>query len=117
MAGTFVDDGNGTLVVFGTSGFDAQITDADWSDITREELDTSNLATPQPAAGDFGNMTSIPSRLIKPGTLTLEIHFNADLLPPLFGPQITETGCRQCRSNARYEPCRPPRSEGLGANF
>jgi len=89
MAGTTSDVGTGTTVVFGTSGFTSLITNVSWSGISREALDTSNMATAAPTGDNFANMTYIPSALADPGTLELELLFDPDQAPPI--DAVTET--------------------------
>ena len=83
MAGTPFDIAVGITVVMATSSFAAQIKDVNHSGITRESLETSHQGTTLPGATEHGSKTFTPADLTDPGDLTLEIHFNADTIPPI----------------------------------
>ncbi len=84
-----VDIGTGTTIVFGTSGFTAQILDVNPPNLSRESIPTSHMATAAPGAGVVGNKTFMPGDLVDPGELTFDIHFNPDTLPPIH--KVVET--------------------------
>ena len=80
-----VDVGTGTTVTFGTSGFSANVTNIDWSDINREAIQTSHLGT-------VDAHTHIPGKLYDSGSIELEIQFDPeDGLPPINGAAETIT--------------------------
>lgn len=91
MAGTTVDNAMGITAVFGTSSFTSELTDVDWSGITREAIETSHQGTAEAGAGKFGNKTYIPGDLSDPGELTMTIHFDPDQEPPIDQPAETIT--------------------------
>ena len=75
----YVDIATGITVVFGTSGFDAQIVDVGGPGITRESVDVTHQ-------GSVDAMEFEPADLPDYGELTLDIHFNPDLAPPVEQP-------------------------------
>jgi len=75
MASPDVDIATGITVVFGTSGFDAQIVDVNGPGSTRESIDVSHQGTVDALEFD-------PADLVDNGELSLDIHFNPDLTPP-----------------------------------
>jgi hypothetical protein len=64
-----------------TAGSAAQLTDLQWSGITRESLATSHMGTTQ--GGTFGGHTFMPGDLADPGEITATWHFDPDLTPPV----------------------------------
>jgi len=90
MASLACNVSTGLTITF-SSGFFAQITDVQWSGITRPAIKTSHMGTAAPAAGKFGNDTFIPGDLSDPGELQVEGHFNPDTLPPIDGAAETCT--------------------------
>ena len=78
-----VDIGTGTSILFGTSGFAAELTSVSMDGISREIVETSHLGTPIAGAGKLGSKTFIAGDLSDPGTLSIEGHFDADIIPPL----------------------------------
>ncbi len=78
------DVGTGTAIVFGTSGFTAEITDVNGSDMTREDIDISHLGT-------TGYKEYMPSTLIEGGTVDFEFAFDPDQQPPISGASETIT--------------------------
>ena len=91
MASPSVQVADGATITFGTSGFSAQVTGFSWGGVTREAIDTTHLGTAAPTAGNIGNKTSIPSTMVDPGELSLDIHINPDAFPPLHGDPETIT--------------------------
>lgn len=83
MAGTNVDVTTGTTVVFGTSGFTAEIVDLAFGGVSRKSIDVSHMGTSLPSSSEYGNMPFIPGRLSDAGELAMEIHFNPQTTPPL----------------------------------
>ena len=74
----------GTTVAFGTSSFSANITDFSWSGVSRGAVDTSTIAS---TAASF-----LPSGIVDPGDLTLEIHSEGgNNVPPTDGDPETIT--------------------------
>lgn len=91
MAGTKVDVGTGTTVVFGTSAFTANLTSVTWDGMDRASVETSHMGTAAPGAGKHGNKTYIPGDFSDPGEVTMEIHFDPDKEPPIDQPIETIT--------------------------
>jgi len=86
------DVGTGMSILFGTSGFDAQITSIGWTDYTKETFDVSHLGTTELAAGlVMGSREFITGRLSDPGEFEIEGHFNPDKEPPIEGASETIT--------------------------
>jgi len=85
------DIGTGTTITFGTSGFSAQITNVSHDDISRESVDTTHLGTQPAGSGKLASRTSIAGDLADPGTITIEGHHDADLVPPVEGAPETVT--------------------------
>ena len=83
MAGQPVDVSTGLTIVFGTSGFSAQIIGAGISGKSRKAIDVSHMGTATPGALEDGNMVFIPGRLSDPGSLDVEFHYNPDTIPPI----------------------------------
>jgi|CXWL01.1.fsa_nt_gi hypothetical protein len=90
MASPAVNVTTGLTITF-QSGFFAQITDVQWSGISRPSIKTSHMGTAAPSAGTFGNDTFIPGDLSDPGELQVEGHFNPDTLPPIDSAAATCT--------------------------
>lgn len=76
--------GRGGTVTFGTSGFTAEFTDFNWSGISREPINTSNMGTT--TAHTFR-----PSGLYDAGELTLSGHWNGTETVPITGAAETIT--------------------------
>ncbi len=70
------DIGTGTSITFVTSAFDAEFLSVDWSGISRGSVDSSHLLT-------VDWRTFIPTDLVDPGTLQLEMAFDPSDEPPL----------------------------------
>lgn len=88
---TPVDVGTGATIVFGTSAFAARITGITHDGIERAILETSHLGTAPAGAGTIGSKTFIAGDLSDPGTITLEGHHDADIIPPIEGAPETIT--------------------------
>ncbi len=69
-------DGNSTAIVFGTSGFAANIISVDGPSVSRESIDTTHLGTDKA-------MTFMPASLADAGELSLEVEFDPDIVPPI----------------------------------
>ncbi len=82
MAGSPVDTAFGITLSFATSSFTAQIKDISWPSMSRDAHETTHQGTALAGANEFGNRTFIPSDLSDPGEVTVEMHFNADTVPP-----------------------------------
>lgn len=70
------DLGIGTTIVFGTSGFSADILSIDGWDRTREKIETTHMGT-------TSEKTFTPSALSDPGELSLTIHFLGSEAEPI----------------------------------
>lgn len=90
MAGE-VDIGTGISIVFGTSGFTAQVLDVKGPGFKRESIDTSHMGTAAPGAGQIGNRTAMPGDLVEVSELTLEVHLNPSTRPPIHAAPETIT--------------------------
>ena len=77
-------DGHGTTVVFGTSGFSADLISVEGPDISRESIDETYMATTVAKAFD-------PAELYDGGTFTLNIAHSISALPPVTGANETAT--------------------------
>src|SRR5262245_8898689 len=88
MPGAPVSAGSGTEVTFETSGFSARITNVRWSGIMRNAIDTSYMQFGTIGANQFGNREYIPSGLIDPGEIVLDIHFNPEDHVPMNEPEM-----------------------------
>jgi len=88
MAGPLVEVGTGTWMSFGSVFAEAQstnvyqITSLNWSGISRPEVQTTHMGTTV-SPKTFGGHTYIPGDLVDPGELSVEGHFNPDLVPPI----------------------------------
>ena len=91
MAGATVDIGTGTTIGFGTSSWTSELLSIDWSGISREAIETSQMATAAAGANKFGNRTYVPGQLSDPGELTCEFHLDPDKEPPIDQPAETIT--------------------------
>ena len=69
-------EGLGTTIVFGTSGFNANLLSLDGPSLTREAIDSSHMGTTT-------NMTFIPAGLSDGGEISGEWEFDAGLTPPI----------------------------------
>ena len=84
MASDAVDIATGITIVFGTTGFTANIQDVSGPGLTRESIDVSHQGT-------VGGMEFLPGDLHDPGELTFDIQFNPDTNPPVDQPIETVT--------------------------
>ena len=89
--------GTGTTITFGTSGFQAQILSVDWGSIEREAIDTTHMGT-------TGYKSFIPSKLVDPGEIELEIAFDPDDFPPVDGAAETITVTWPLQSSGSSTP-------------
>jgi hypothetical protein len=78
------DSGFGVAITF-SSSFCAQITNVEWSGISRKAIDTTNSATTNGAA------TFIPSDIEDYGELKVDLQFNPNDAPPISGAAETVT--------------------------
>jgi len=78
------DIGTGSTVVFGTSGFTADIIGVNLSGITRETVNTSHMGTTTAH-------TFMLTDLVDNGTMELEIAWVAGLVPPILTNAAMET--------------------------
>ena len=78
------DLGTGTTIVFGTSGFTAEILSLGSGGVSRDSYDTTDMAT-------TGSMTKSPKKLVDEGTIDIEFAFDPNLQPPISGPTETVT--------------------------
>lgn len=69
-------EGNGVTVTFGTSGWEAQLTNITWSGEERASLEKSHLGT-------VDYKTYGPAKLTDPGTLEIEFFFDSENAPPV----------------------------------
>ena len=84
MASPSVDVATGITIVFGTSGFSAQILDVTPPGMSRESLETTHQST-------MTQKTFMPADLYDSGELGFDIHFNPDTSPPIGGATETIT--------------------------
>lgn len=83
MAAITPDVGTGTSIAFATS-FLANLTNVNWSGISRPAVDTTHMGT-TPAR------TFMPGDLYDPGSLSVEMQFDTDASPPITGAAETVT--------------------------
>lgn len=76
------DVGTGTTIVFGTSAWAGEVTGISATGVTREDYDTTTLAT-------TGARTKSPKKLVDAGGLDITHKFDPDSQPPISG--VTET--------------------------
>lgn len=74
----------GTTVVFGTSGFNAQLLGLNMDSIARTVRDVTNLST-------TGSRKKEPGSLVDQGTLTMRLQFDPDAQPPIANAAETLT--------------------------
>lgn len=82
MASPLVDIGTGITIVFGTTGFTAQIVDVSGPGLSRESIDVTHQETVDARA-------FTPADLFDGGELSFDIHFNPDTDPPV--DEVAET--------------------------
>ena len=73
------DEGQGTKILFGTTGFVSNVDNIDTSGLSREAFDTSHLLTEDAK-------TFEPTDLVDSGEIGLELHFDPDEFPPINQP-------------------------------
>lgn len=73
------DEGQGTIIAFGTTSFVSFVDNIDTSGLSREALDTTHLATADAK-------TFQPTDLVDSGEIGLELHFDPDEFPPIDQP-------------------------------
>ena len=78
-----VDSGTAVTIAFATSGFTAQLTSLSLS-MERGSLDTTTTTTTVAR-------TFIPTDLIDPGEITLDLYFDTDIEPPIKAAAETVT--------------------------
>ena len=78
-----VDVATGLTLTFGTSSWAPQITGVGQAGVSREAIATSHHGTAAAGAGTFGNATFVPGRIVDPGSLEIEGHYNPDEIPPI----------------------------------
>ena len=83
MAGASNRVADGVTLTAGTSSWSAELTDFDWSGITRASIDMTHLGVAAPSANTFGNMISKPSDLSDPGSLSITGNYDPDTIPPI----------------------------------
>ena len=91
MAGTPVNKGTGTTIVFATTGFTSELLNLDLGGTSRESIETTHMGTPVSSAPGFGSRTYIPGCLSDPGEITLELHLDPDKTPPIDAEPETVT--------------------------
>lgn len=82
MASLAANIGTGTTVAFGTSSYSTQILSVAMSGVSRPALNTSHLGTTAVQSGDWNNATFLPGEIVDGGEVTLECHYNPDVVPP-----------------------------------
>ena len=79
-----MDVGTGTTIVFGTSGFTAEVLSLDGADISREAIEVTHM-------GSTGYKEFNPSDLVDAGSIEMEIGFDPDDQPPISAAAETIT--------------------------
>ena len=72
---------DGVTLTAGTSSWTAELTDFDWSGISRAAIDMTHLAVAAPSANTFGNALYKPSDISDPGSLSITGNCNPDTIP------------------------------------
>lgn len=83
MAGSTRDLGVGITAVWTTSGFTAEIKNLTWGEASRDSHEVTHQGTPAAGAGKFGNRVYLESDLQDPGTVSFDMHFDPDTVPPI----------------------------------
>lgn len=78
-------DSYGTLITH-SSAFFARIQGVDWQGIERAMLETTHLATPATSNGRVVR-TFVPSDIVGMGSLSLQMDWDPDNPPPLYGDE------------------------------
>jgi len=92
VGGGTVDVGTGTTIVFGTTGYTAELLSISWSGMARDAIETTHMATDTtPGTTEFGSATFMAVDIADGGTVTAEVHFNPDTTPPLGDTYTAET--------------------------
>ncbi len=86
-----VDVGFGAAIAFGTQAFTAQIRDINLEGISLEAFEAGHMGLTEVAANELGNLPKVFSKVVDPGQLTFEMHFNPGLEPLLNGTPETVT--------------------------
>ena len=76
MGSPTVDVASGITIVFGTSGFTAEITDVSGPGMSRDSIDITHQGTSDA-------MRFTPADLFDGGECSFDIHFNPDTAPPI----------------------------------
>ena len=79
-----IDNGTGTTITFGTTGFTASVTSISFEGVERPSIDTTHLGT-------TGGRTFIPGDLPDYGSISLDIQFDPDTMPPITAAPETIT--------------------------
>ena len=74
---------DGVTLTAGTSSWTAELTDFDWSGISRAAIDMTHLAVAAPSANTFGNALHKPSDISDAGSLSITGNYNPDTIPPI----------------------------------
>ncbi len=84
MAGTTIDIGTGSTIVFADSLYTANLLSVDWSGISREVVDANHMGiSTGNVAPDFGSAQFLPVDFADGGELTVEVQFDPAQLPPM----------------------------------
>ena len=78
------DDGHGTTVTFGTSGFAANIISIDGPAVVRDAIDTTHM-------GSSTAKSAIPADVYDAGEMTMTVEHDASLTVPMSGAVETIT--------------------------
>ena len=84
MPAFFPDLGTGASLAYSSSTFAAQISEIQWSGISREQVETTHL-------GSTTARTYLPGDLYDPGEMSLSIFYEPGNEPPLSASQETIT--------------------------
>ena len=80
------DIGTTARLIFGTTGWAPEVVSITIGGITRPAIDFTHLLTPIPAAGEMGGRVFKPGKLADPGEIGMELHWDADTVPPIMQP-------------------------------
>ena len=99
--GVKVRVGRGSKIVFADSKFAAEVVSYALGGISRDAVDVTHQESPEAAANQFGNMEYEPDPNVNAGTLTLEIHFDPNDVPPVHHPKEDVTLTFRIKSNEK----------------
>ena len=84
MAGTTIDIGTGSTIVFADSLYTANLLSVDWSGISRETVDANHMGVVTTnTTPTFGSAEFLPVDIADGGELAVEVQFDPAQAPPM----------------------------------